>query len=299
MSVPRPLSAVPPVSGRRRRARSGAAFLAAGALTLSGCGLFSPDDAGAGTTTPAPSTTSAGPASPSAGAPDAGSAGTGPGTTTPAPSSSPSSASPAAASPTDPGYPGHERVERALRAEMGADAQISSHGSADTGRLMASRGVDVFGALSASLSEPCRSKRAEVHRRTVEGMVGATFAQTADSATGALHMMNVVVMRDEATWRAVDADHRRVREECVGEDARERITVPVEAGQATVTQSVLHGYPTAVSDQVMRSAYVPGGRVTVNEMTRESLGGSAPAPLEEFAAERVPQLERFLSEAAG
>lgn len=297
MSVAHPLPAASPVSGRRRRAHSGAALLAAGALVLSGCGLLSPDDAGAGTTTPAPSSASSSPegsASPRAEPGDAGADGT-----TPAPSSSPSPASPAAASPTVPGYPGHERVERALREEMGADAQISSHAGADTGRLMASRGVDVFGALNAGLSEPCRSKRAEVHRRTVDGMVGATFAQTADSATGELHMMNVVVMRDEATWKAVDGDHRRVREECLGEDARERTTVPVEAGEATVTQSVLHGYPTAASDQVMRSAYVPGGRVTVNEMAREPLGGRTPAPLEDVAAERVPQLERLLSEAAG
>lgn len=285
MSVPRRLSAVPPVSGRRRRAARAGALLAAGALALSGCGLLSPGDAGADATAPVSSSTASGPG-------DAGADGM-----TAGASSSP--ATPTAALPADPGYPGHERVERALRAEMGADAQVSSHPGADTGRIMASRGVDVFGALNAGLTEPCRSLREEVHRRTMEGMVGATFAQTADSATGELHMMNVVVMQDEATWRAVDADHRRVREECVGEDARERLTVPVRAGAATVTQSVLHGYPTAASDQVMRSAYVPGGRVTVNEMTRESLGGSAPAPLEEFAAERVPQLERFLNEAAG
>ena len=211
------------------------------------------------------------------------------------------SSSPLAAPTSAPAdaYPGHERVERALRAELGEDARISSLDGHGTDRLMASRGVDVFGPLNAGVTESCRSAREDMQRRTVDGMVGATFGQRADPRTGELHMVNVVVMRDEATWRAVDADHHRVREECVEADGRERVTVPVDAGQATVTQSLLRGYPTAASDQVMRTAYVPGGRVSVNEMTRERLDGQPPVPLEEFAAERVPQLKALIAEATG
>ena len=37
----------------------------------------------------------------------------------------------------------------------------------------------------------------------------------------------------------------------------------------------------------------------MNEMTREPLDQPSPVPLEEFAAERVPQLEAFIAEVTG
>lgn len=297
MTAPRLLPAEPPAPGRRRRARRTGVLLAAGALGLTGCGLLSPDDAGVGTTTPP--VASATSAAPDPGqAPPAGPAAPGTGAVAGDASTS-SSANPATPPATRAGYPGHERVERALRTELGEDAQISSHDAEATGRILASRDVDTFGPVTAGVVEPCRSLREEATREILDGMVGATFGQAADRATGAFHMMNVVVMRDEATWRAVDEEHHRVRKECLGGDSRERTTVPVGAGDATVTQTVLRGYPTSASDQVMRTAYVPGGRINVNEMTREPLDQPSPVPLEEFAAKRVPQLEAFIAEVTG
>lgn len=287
-----------PGSPRLRRVVATAAL----ALALAGC--TSPDGA-APTPTPTPASASA---TPSPGSGTGGeSSGTGSPTGAGTAGAGPGGAASSPAGRTGPGaYAGAERVEKALRVELGQDAELTVEDAAAVQVRLRNEGLDIMGPLDSQGTPECSDARRAATDAALDGLRGRTMAQAGVGDHG-VRKLTVISFVDDAVRARVDVLQRAARQACGTPEAphREEVAVPFDEGEgseAVFRQDVIAGYPDSSTDQMVRTGRASGGDVVLLELFREGCSGcmahGAP-PLTSYAAERVPRFEELIARVAG